>query len=95
MAFCFRRFSGKSERLTLSICHGLLSGEHLDFSAAGTSICSYYIGGTLGGIVPSLLWKRAGWPGCVALVIAILSIAGMAAIFGWRLRPPAPDPIPL
>jgi predicted MFS family arabinose efflux permease len=64
-------------------------------SAAGMYICSYYIGGTLGGIVPGLLWIHVGWPGCVALVIAILSIAGMAAIFGWRVRPPAPDPIPL
>jgi MFS transporter, YNFM family, putative membrane transport protein len=64
-------------------------------SAAGTYICSYYIGGTVGGIAPGLFWKHSGWPGCVALVIGILCIAGMAATFGWRLPPPAPDPIPL
>ena len=64
-------------------------------SAAGLYIFCYYVGGTVGGILPGLLWKYGGWPGCVALVIGILSIAGMAAIFGWRLRPPAPDPIPL
>jgi MFS transporter, YNFM family, putative membrane transport protein len=64
-------------------------------SAAGMYICSYYVGGTVGGIVPGLLWKHGGWRACVALVIAILLIAGFAAVFGWRLRPVAPDPIPL
>jgi MFS transporter, YNFM family, putative membrane transport protein len=59
-------------------------------SAAGMYICSYYVGGTVGGFVPGLLWKHAGWPGCVALSIGILLIAGMATIFGWRL-PPATD----
>jgi MFS transporter, YNFM family, putative membrane transport protein len=59
-------------------------------SAAGMYICSYYVGGTVGGFVPGLLWKHAGWPGCVALSIGILLIAGMATIFGWR-RPPATD----
>jgi YNFM family putative membrane transporter len=64
-------------------------------SAAGMYICSYYIGGTVGGTLPGFLWKHGGWPGCVALVIGILCIAGMAAVLGWRLRPPVPDPIPL
>ena len=65
-------------------------------SAAGMYICSYYIGGTAGGVLPGLLWKSGGWPACVALVIGVLMIAGMAAIFGWRSRPAdLPDPIPL
>jgi MFS transporter, YNFM family, putative membrane transport protein len=64
-------------------------------SAAGMYICSYYIGGTVGGILPGLFWKFSGWPGCVALVVAILLVAGSAAIFGWRPQSAAPDPIPL
>jgi predicted MFS family arabinose efflux permease len=64
-------------------------------SAAGMYICSYYIGGTVGGILPGLFWKYGGWPGCVALVIGILLVAGSAAIFGWRPRSAEPDPIPL
>jgi MFS transporter, YNFM family, putative membrane transport protein len=64
-------------------------------SAAGMYICSYYVGGTVGGILPGLLWKHGGWRACVALVIGILLIAGSAAVFGWRLRPVTPDPIPL
>ncbi len=64
-------------------------------SAAGMYICSYYIGGTVGGVLPGLFWKYGGWPGCVALVIVILLVAGSAAVFGWRPQTAPPDPIPL
>lgn len=64
-------------------------------SAAGMYICTYYIGGTIGGLLPGLVWKHGGWPACVALVIAVLMIAGASATIGWRIRPTAPDPIPL
>ena len=62
-------------------------------SAAGMYICSYYIGGTVGGMLPGALWKHGGWPGCVALTAALLAGAGFIAFFGWRQH--APDPIPL
>jgi YNFM family putative membrane transporter len=64
-------------------------------SAAGMYICSYYIGGTVGGLLPGLAWKFAGWPGCVALTSGFLIIAGAMAVFGWRTRQAEPDPIPL
>ena len=64
-------------------------------SAAGMYICSYYVGGTAGGVLPGLLWKHGGWPACVALILGILMIAGAAAVFGWGRRPAVPDPIPL
>ena len=64
-------------------------------SAAGMYICSYYIGGTVGGVLPGLAWKHAGWPGCVALICILLLIAGATAFFGWRPRTTDPDPIPL
>jgi MFS transporter, YNFM family, putative membrane transport protein len=64
-------------------------------SAAGMYICCYYIGGTLGGVLPGLFWKYSGWPGCVALVIVVLLVAGSAAVFGWRPQSATPDPIPL
>ena len=64
-------------------------------SAAGMYICSYYIGGTVGGILPGLLWKQTGWPGCVALICTFLMIAASLAFFGWRRKPPITDPIPL
>jgi hypothetical protein len=34
-------------------------------SAAGMYICSYYICGTVGGVLPGLFWKYGGWPRCV------------------------------
>jgi MFS transporter, YNFM family, putative membrane transport protein len=64
-------------------------------SAAGMYVSSYYVGGTVGGVLPGLFWKRGGWPACAALVTGILLIAGLAAAFGWRVRPDVRDPIPL
>lgn len=64
-------------------------------SAAGMYICSYYIGGTVGGVLPGLLWKSTGWPGCTALICSFLFTAGLLAFFGWRARAPIPDPIPV
>lgn len=56
-------------------------------SAVGLYVTCYYVGGSLGGIVPAPAWEAAGWPGCVALVIAILA---MAAALVWRFwREPA------
>ncbi len=62
-------------------------------SAAGLYICAYYIGGTVGGVLPGLAWKRFGWTGCVALTAILLVVAGLLAFFGWRHRPATPDPI--
>jgi YNFM family putative membrane transporter len=64
-------------------------------SAAGLYICSYYIGGTVGGILPGVFWGFAGWHGCAALTSGFLVIAAFLAFFGWRRKPVAPDPIPL
>ncbi len=64
-------------------------------SAASMYICSYYVGGTVGGLLPGLIWKQAGWPGCVAMICGFLMIAGAMAFFGWRRKPGVPDPIPL
>ena len=64
-------------------------------SAAGLYICSYYIGGTVGGVLPGLAWRHAGWPGCVALTAALIVLAGLTALFGWPPNRIDPDPIPL
>lgn len=64
-------------------------------SAAGMYICSYYVGGTIGGILPGLLWRAGGWHGCTALICAFLAGAGLLAFFGWRSQSAVSDPIPL
>ncbi|MGH9619596.1 MAG: MFS transporter [Bryobacteraceae bacterium] len=53
-------------------------------SAAALYTCIYYAGGTLGGILPGLIWKYAAWPGCVGLICVFLIAAGALAYFGWR-----------
>lgn len=62
-------------------------------AAAGMYICCYYIGGTVGGLLPGPLYRVAGWPGCVALIALALVTAAVTARFGWRERPA--DPIML
>lgn len=63
-------------------------------SAAGMYICCYYVGGTVGGMLPGLVWRAAGWSGCVALIASVLLVAGVTTWFGWKHRP-VPDPIPV
>jgi YNFM family putative membrane transporter len=64
-------------------------------SAAGLYICSYYIGGTFGGVLPGIAYRLAGWPGCAALTGLLLVVAGLTAYFGWPAHGRQPDPIPV
>jgi MFS family permease len=57
---------------------------HLRTLAAGLYLSAYYFGGTVGGVVPSWMWERDGWAGCV-LLVAILQCGTMAtAWWGWE-----------
>jgi predicted MFS family arabinose efflux permease len=58
-------------------------------AAVGLYVTTYYIGGALGGVVPIGLWRRAGWPGVVALVACVMAAMAGLAIRTWR---PAPAP---
>jgi YNFM family putative membrane transporter len=64
-------------------------------AAVGLYICSYYIGGTFGGILPGIAYRRAHWPGCVALTVCVLCVAATLAFFGWPAHHQERDPIPL
>ncbi len=64
-------------------------------SAAGLYICFYYIGGTVGGVLPGVAWRLAGWPGCVVLTGGLIVLAGLTALLGWPSNRAEPDPIPL
>ncbi len=57
--------------------------------AVGLYSSAYYLGGTLGGSVPSLFWERGGWLACVLLVLAVQATTlGVAQLF-WRPEPAA------
>ncbi|HEX9161072.1 MAG TPA: MFS transporter [Thermoanaerobaculia bacterium] len=53
-------------------------------SAAGLYVASYYIGGSVAGVVPGWLWRFGGWTACVILIVVVqaatITIAGMT----WR-----------
>jgi len=53
-------------------------------SAVGLYVTCYYVGGSFGATAPALVWARAGWPGCVALVIAVLAAMGALVARFWR-----------
>ena len=50
-------------------------------SAVGLYVTSFYVGGSVGAFLPGLAWDAAGWPACIAMVLAMLAImAGVAAL---------------
>jgi YNFM family putative membrane transporter len=53
-------------------------------SAAGLYLSCYYIGGTVGGVVPGWVWRVGRWPGCVALTEAVLAVLIVVALAGWK-----------
>lgn len=52
--------------------------------ASGVYVTSYYLGGSVGGLLPGLVWNRAGWTGCVMVVIASQLLAGATALIFWQ-----------
>ena len=62
-------------------------------AAAGMYICSYYIGGTVGGVLPGVLWRYGGWTACALLTCGVLVMGGLMTFFGWRTRVAAPIPV--
>jgi len=57
-------------------------------TAVGIYVCCYYLGGSAGAEIPGLtVWHIAGWPGCVALVLAVLASATSLAWWAWRPQP--------
>lgn len=53
-------------------------------SAAGLYVALYYLGGCTGSIVPGLLWKWAGWSGCVALTAGMQAVVALVACKLWK-----------
>ena len=53
-------------------------------SAAGLYVALYYLGGCAGSILPGLLWKQTGWPGCVGIIISMQLITAAIAYKLWR-----------
>jgi MFS family permease len=52
--------------------------------AVGLYSTFYYAGGSVGSAAPSAVWSLAGWPGCVALVVAVQSAGAAVAFSQWK-----------
>jgi MFS transporter, YNFM family, putative membrane transport protein len=65
---------------------GLLAqrAEAARSSALGLYVTCYYLGGSAGATAPAPVWERAGWPGCVALVILVLLVMAVLVARFWR-----------
>jgi YNFM family putative membrane transporter len=62
-----------------------VAAKHNRALALGLYVSFYYAGGSLGGTAPGWLWQRFGWPGCVAVVVAVqMVIAGVAWTVGTQ-----------
>jgi predicted MFS family arabinose efflux permease len=61
-------------------------------SAAALYLVAYYLCGGLGAQVPTPAWEAFGWPGVVAVVVAVQILAATTAWFGWRGEPRTIEP---
>jgi len=53
-------------------------------SAIGFYATTYYVGGSIGAILPGLTWNMGGWPACVAMVIAMQALMAAVIFFAWK-----------
>ncbi len=61
--------------------------------AVGLYVTCYYAGGSVGGVLPAVVWHWAGWPGVVGLIVAA---GGVSALIGWNsFRFPKDEPHPV
>ena len=72
---------------SMSIGYAAAAATRSRSTAVGLYVTSYYIGGAMGGVVPAGVWHLAGWPGCVALVVAVQATATALSWLTWRDPP--------
>jgi MFS transporter, YNFM family, putative membrane transport protein len=62
---------------------GVVAGK-AKASAAGIYVAFYYLGGTVGAILPGVAWHFGGWPACVACIASAQILTGGLALACWR-----------
>lgn len=67
-----------------------IEAETARSSAVGLYSALYYVGGSLGGVLPGLFWHWLHWNGCIALVLIADTIAIVLGLRGWRRCPGVP-----
>ncbi len=56
-------------------------------AAVGLYVTSFYLGGSVGGVLPGLTWTYAGYPGAVGMVLVILLFVTLMAGLYWPPKP--------
>ena len=52
-------------------------------SAVGLYVTSFYTGGSFGAAAGGIAWTYGGWPACVAIVAAMLTLMALIVSFWW------------
>jgi MFS transporter, YNFM family, putative membrane transport protein len=60
-----------------------VSAEKGHSSAVGLYVTCYYVGGSIGSVLPGLVWNAARWPGCIAMVVVVLVLMALAVWQVW------------
>ena len=63
-----------------------LAAKEARAAAVGLYVMFYYLGGSLGAVLPGLLWSKAGWTACVFLIAAVQMLTIGIAVTAWRRR---------
>ena len=53
-------------------------------SAVGLYVTSFYVGGSMGALLPGFAWNAGGWPACIAMVVAMLAAMALIAALAYR-----------
>lgn len=61
-----------------------LTAESGRTSAIGLYATSYYVGGSLGAVLPGLTWSAGGWPACVAMVLLMQVLMAAIILLAWK-----------
>jgi len=61
-----------------------LTAESGRTSAIGFYAASYYVGGSVGAVLPGLTWNWGGWPACVAMVVMMQLLMATVIILAWK-----------
>ena len=64
-------------------------------SAVGLYVTSFYLGGSFGAALGGIAWTLAGWPACVAMIVAMQAIMAAIVAITWTRSsaPGSPSPI--
>jgi MFS transporter, YNFM family, putative membrane transport protein len=60
------------------------AAQHGRAVAVGLYTTFYYVGGSVGAVVPGFLWGRWGWSGCVAAIAMLQTITIVFAALVWK-----------